>query len=106
MGTSLETWGPGDSARMMNKLSPLVPEGERASRNTRTPMPPSQWLKERQYRIPLGSGSRSLRMLAPVVVKPLAASNRASIKLGMQPLMTKGAAPAMDTRNQHRPVMI
>ena len=33
-------------------------------------MPPSQWVKERQKRIPLGRASMSVRMEAPVVVKP------------------------------------
>ena len=71
-GTSLPTLGPGLSARSrcMVKPSPRLPLGTMASRNTSTPMPPSQWVKLRQYRSPLGRASTSVRMLAPVVVKP------------------------------------
>ena len=37
---------------------------------TRMPMPPSQWVKERQKRMPLGRPSTARRMEEPVVVKP------------------------------------
>jgi len=46
--------------------------------NTRMPMPPNQWVKLRQKSIPLSSASTSVRMLAPVVVKPETVSNTAS----------------------------
>ena len=48
------------------------------SMNTRMPMPPNQWVKLRQKSIPLSSASTSVRMLAPVVVKPETVSNTAS----------------------------
>ena len=35
-------------------------------------------------------------MDAPVVVNPLTVSKKASMGLGMAPLMTKGAAPMME----------
>ena len=42
------------------------------------PMPPSQWVKERQNSSPRLMASTSVRMEAPVVVKPEMTSNRAS----------------------------
>ena len=46
---------------------------------TRTPMPPTQWVKSRQNMQPRLMSSTFSRMLAPVVVKPETVSNRASI---------------------------
>ena len=46
--------------------------------NTRTPMPPIQCVKLRQNKMPLLSDSTSVTMEAPVVVKPLTVSKRAS----------------------------
>ncbi len=37
---------------------------------TMIPIPPSQWVKERQKRMPWGSASISVKTVAPVVVKP------------------------------------
>ena len=59
-------------------------------------MPPIQWVKLRQNRMPLGRSSTAGRMLAPVVVKPDTVSNRASTGFGMQPVTTKGTAPTME----------
>ena len=49
-GVSLPTLGPGLSARIRYMPEPalLRASGTTASRNTRMPMPPSQWLKLRQ----------------------------------------------------------
>ena len=44
---------------------------------TRTPMPPTQWVKSRQNMQPRLMASTSVRMLEPVVVKPETVSNRA-----------------------------
>lgn len=44
-------------------------------------MPPSQWVKLRQYKSPIGSISTSDNMLAPVVVKPETTSKKASTGL-------------------------
>ncbi len=78
---SLPTLGPGDSARMMRMLCPPV-MGKRARRNTKTPMPPNQWVKLRQKRRDRGMASTSARMDAPVVVKPEMTSKRASTNRG------------------------
>ena len=59
-------------------------------------MPPIQWVKLRQNKMPLGRLSTSGRMLAPVVVKPDTVSNRASTGFGMQPATTNGTAPTME----------
>ena len=47
--------------------------------NTRMPMPPSQWVALRQNRRPRLISAGSARMEAPVVVKPLTTSNKASM---------------------------
>ena len=78
LGTSLVTLGPGLSARRRLKLYPPLPMGTTASRNTRIPIPPSQWVKLRQNSIPRLSPSTLVRMEAPVVVKPEMTSNSAS----------------------------
>ena len=78
-GTSLPTLGPGLSARSRCMVKPLPPVEDMASRNTSTPMPPSQWLKLLQYRIPLGTPSTWGRMEAPVVVNPDTISKSASM---------------------------
>ena len=46
--------------------------------NTSTPMPPTQWVKLRQNSSPWLMDSTSVRMEAPVVVKPLTVSKNAS----------------------------
>ena len=102
-GTSLSTCGPGLSAFIRLTWEPPV-RGSRDSRNTRTPMPPIQWVKLRHSRMPLGRSSTPGRMLAPVVVKPDTVSNRASTGLGMQPVSTKGTAPTTEMTIQLRAV--
>ena len=67
----------------MVKPCPLPLPGAKASQNTSTPLPPSQWLKLRQYRIPQERDSTSGRMDAPVVVKPDTISKNASMNLGI-----------------------
>ncbi len=57
---------------------PRPVQGIRARNSTSTPMPPIHWVSARQKRIPLGMASTSVRMVAPVVVRPEAVSNRAS----------------------------
>ena len=80
LGTNLLTLGPGLSARRRwtEYPPPLPPMGTMARRNTKIPMPPSQWVKERQNRSPLDMGSTAVKMDAPVVVKPEMTSKRAS----------------------------
>ena len=68
-----------------------------ASKNTRTPMPPSQWVKLRQYKRLIGKASTFCTTLAPVVVKPETVSKIQSIKFGISPLIQKGSAPKRDT---------
>ena len=53
--------------------------GMTAMINTRTPMPPIQWVKLRQNKPPMVRASTFGRILAPVVVKPEAVSNMASM---------------------------
>ena len=67
--------------------------GTMAVANTSTPMPPSQWVKARQNRMPLGRASMSVRMVEPVVVKPEQDSKIASIGVANQPEKRKGRAP-------------
>jgi len=85
--TSFPTAGPGISARSMCIPWPSPPIGRMAMTNTRTPMPPTQWVKLRQNRMPRFSDSTSVRMVAPVVVKPETVSKKQSTKLSMEPEM-------------------
>lgn len=64
--------------------------------NTSTPMPPTQCVKLRQNNRPWLSASTSVRIDAPVVVKPETVSKNASINEGILPLMTNGRAPNSD----------
>ncbi len=41
-----------------------------ARANTKIPIPPSQWVKDRQNKMPMGSVSTSSSTVAPVVVSP------------------------------------
>ena len=56
-------------------------------------MPPSQWLKLRQYIIPGESASTSPKIEEPVVVNPDTISNRASTKFGISLEKTNGRHP-------------
>ena len=79
-GVKRPTLGPGLSARIRFMVPAFLSIFTMASVNTRMPMPPSQCVKLRQYSMPRPSTSTSERMDAPVVVKPLTVSNRASTK--------------------------
>ena len=88
--------GPGISAFIMYIE---VPDscGIIAIIRTITPIPPTQWVKLRQNRVPWLSASTSRIMVAPVVVKPLAVSKKASIYDGISLEMTNGSAPMPDS---------
>ena len=105
-GTSLPTEGPGLSARRICRVKPsfLPDSGTIAIRNTSTPMPPTQWLKLRQYRMPRDRLSTSGRILEPVVVKPDTISNSASINDGIPPEIQNGRQPRIDITIQVSPV--
>ena len=69
--------------------------------NTSTPMPPTQWVRLRQSSAACDMDSTSLRMVAPVVVKPEMVSNRASTTEGISPLNRKGSEPVTASTIQH-----
>ena len=92
-GTSLSTDGPGLSA-FIRFMVELPVSGSSAIINTSTPIPPIQCVKLLQNRPELLMASTSVRILAPVVVKPDIVSNSASIYDGMSPVSTNGTAPA------------
>ena len=98
-GTSLPTTGPGISARRMCIGLPET-SGAIAMMNTKTPMPPIQWVKLRQNKSPWLMLSTSRRMEAPVVVRPLTVSKNASANEGISPLKTKGNAPMAENESQ------
>ena len=76
-GISLLFTGPGLSARI--RWLELIPrKGSRAAVSTSTPIPPSQWVKDRQNSRPMGRPSMAVRMVAPVVVKPEMVSKKQS----------------------------
>ena len=53
--------------------------------NTSTPIPPTQCVKLRQNRMPRCRDSTSVKIVAPVVVKPETVSKIQSTNLGMSP---------------------
>ena len=91
-GTSLPTDGPGLSAFISCMLLPPT-SGRTASRNTRMPMPPIQWEKQRHILVQWLSSSTLSTTLAPVVVKPETISNIASTKDGISPVSMNGTQP-------------
>jgi hypothetical protein len=76
-------------------MPPTPSMGRMARERTMNPMPPSHWVRARQKRMLGGSASMLMRMVAPVVVKPLIVSKTASRTEGMAPLRRKGRAPNM-----------
>ena len=68
-------------------------------------MPPTQWVKLLQNSMDLSSTSMSVRMLEPVVVNPETVSKKASTKLGICLLITKGRQPKRLSIIQDRPTM-
>ena len=69
--------------------------------NTRMPMPPTQCIRQRHSIEACESASTSPRMVAPVVVKPDAASKIASTANGISRLSTNGRAPVTASTSQH-----
>ena len=92
LGTSFPTEGPGLSARIRLICEPPL-NGITASRKTNTPMPPIQCVKLRQNKLQCERASTSLRIEAPVVVKPDTVSKSASVNEGISPESQKGKAP-------------
>ena len=74
-------------------MPPTPRKGRMANDRTMMPMPPIQWVRLRQNRMPRGRDSTSVSMLASVVVKPDMVSKKASVYDGMAPENTKGKAP-------------
>ena len=91
-GVSFSLVGPGVSA-LYSWNPPIPKKGIMAMENTMMPIPPNQWVKLLQKRTLLGRISTSLRMLAPVVVKPEVDSNIASVNDVIEPVNKKGIAP-------------
>ena len=67
--------------------------GRTASRNTRMPMPPIQWEKQRHMLVQWLSASTLTTTLAPVVVKPETISNSASMNDGISSVSINGRQP-------------
>ncbi|OPZ57962.1 MAG: hypothetical protein BWY88_01116 [Synergistetes bacterium ADurb.Bin520] len=70
--------GPGASA-LRSSVPPTPNIGSTARDRTMIPMPPSQWVKLRQNKIPRGFPSMWVNTEAPVVEKPDMASKNASV---------------------------
>ena len=86
LGTSLPTSGPGDSDLIRCMFcAPVM--GSTASMKTKTPIPPIQWVKLLQKRELCDRCSTSCNMLEPVVVNPETVSKKASVKLGISPVI-------------------
>ena len=69
-------------------------------------MPPIQCVKLRQKISDFGSASTSLKIDAPVVVKPETVSKSASSKFGIAPVRKKGNEPKKLKTIQARPTEI
>ncbi len=74
-------------------MPPTPSIGRIARERTMIPMPPSHWVRERQSSRLGGSASISVRIVEPVVVKPLIVSKKALMYDGTAPVITKGKAP-------------
>jgi hypothetical protein len=70
------------------------------------PIPPIQWVRLRQNKMLFGKDSTSVRMVAPVVVKPDMVSKKASVKEGIVPLIRKGKVPKSEITIQVDPTII
>ena len=101
---TLSMVGPVVSARII--LCPPMPNmGSMAMVSTSMPMPPSQWVKERQKSMLFDTASIFVSMVDPVVVKPEAISKKASANLGISPVIMKGTAPIADSTIHALPTM-
>ncbi len=84
--------GPGVSA-LNNWLPPTPSSGRIATASTRMPMPPISTIRQRQTLIEVGSASRPVSTVEPVVVRPDTASKYASVKLRSGKYTISGSAP-------------
>src|SRR5690554_1314494 len=91
-GTIFSICGPVVSALRIFMLFKFV-VGRKARTKTKIPIPPIQFVKERQKSNPLLKLSTLSNIEAPVVVKPDTVSKKAFMKLGISPLMIKGSDP-------------
>ena len=77
-------------------------DGSSAAAKTTMPMPPSQWVKERQNSTDRACPSMSVRIVEPVVEKPEQISKKASTGFGIAPVSTIGTAPTTEAVSQIR----
>lgn len=80
-------------------------EGRTRRVNTTIPTPPIKCVDERQKRIPLGRDSTSVRMVAPVVVKPDTDSKKAFVNVKFPPHIRYGSIPNIQESNHANIVM-
>ncbi len=80
-------------------MAPTPMSGKMAMYRATKPMPPSQCVKLRQNRSPLGSDSTSGMTLDPVPENPLTVSNQAFTG-SSPPASMKGTAPRAQTMSQ------
>ena len=78
----------------------MITEAEQTVIKTIIPIPPSQWVKERQNKMDLGKTSMSVKIEEPVVVNPEQLSKNASINESIAPDAAKGIAPKKATVSQ------
>jgi hypothetical protein len=69
------------------------------------PMPPSHWVSARQKSRLGGIASTSVKIEAPVVVKPETVSKKASVKDGIAPENKKGSEPKKEKSSQPKVTM-
>ena len=73
---SIFSWS--DDSVLKSCMPAMRSMGNTATAVTMMPMPPSHWSRARHSRIPVCLDCRSVTTVAPVVVSPAVASNRAS----------------------------
>jgi len=74
--------------------------------STSIPIPPTQWVKDLQKRIPLGKASTLSMTVAPVVEKPDTDSNKASEKESTLPDKIKGNEPKRDAKTHAKVTIV
>ena len=101
LGVSLSGLGPVTSARY-SCIPPTPSRGSTISESRMIPRPPIQWVRLRHMSRPCGRPSISAKIVAPVVVKPDAASKTASVTEAVD-VSTNGSPPAKLATIQQMP---
>ena len=81
-------------------IPPTLKRGKKITATTIIPIPPNHWSNPRQNNRPSGKVSRTLKTVAPVVVKPDIDSKKPSTKLALDQPIINGIEPKIGNINQ------